>query len=140
MCTRVNLRFFEKATQFLVSKGKRMNFVVFSEYMNFKTTSSWECGLGSRIRDEEAFWYKTEIIYFVRLCWLCVIVWFTLTLNFWYLKLKNILIFFWGWRVIFLIQCYQARHLHWNKLLSWMYGLAVIVSVPKLNICQILMR
>ena len=58
--------------------------------------------LGSRIRDLKAFWYKTEIIYFVWLCWLCVIVWFTLTLNFWYLKLKNGLIFFWGWRLIFL--------------------------------------
>ena len=47
------------------------------------------CGLGSRIRDMKAFWYKTEIIYFVRWCWLCVIVWFTLTLNFLYLKLKT---------------------------------------------------
>ena len=45
-------------------------------------------GLGSRIRDVEAFWYKTEIkiIYFVRLC---VLVWFTLTLNFWYVKPKK---------------------------------------------------
>ena len=58
------------------------------------------CGLGSRIRDVEAFWNKTEIkiIYFVRLC---VIVWFTLTLNFWYVKLKNGLIFFSGWSLIF---------------------------------------
>ena len=39
------------------------------------------CGLGSRIRDVEAFWYRTEIkiIHFVPLC---LIVWFTLTLNF----------------------------------------------------------
>ena len=46
-----------------------------------------------------------------------------------------------GW--FFLILCYHARHLqqiHWNKLLFWMYGLAVIASVPTLNICQILMR
>ena len=28
------------------------------------------CGLVSRIRDVEALWYKTEIIYFVQLCWL----------------------------------------------------------------------
>ena len=52
------------------------------------------CGLGSRIRDVKTFWYKTEIIYFFRWCWLCVVVWFTLTLNFWYLKLKNNLVFF----------------------------------------------
>ena len=40
------------------------------------------CGLGPRIWDMEAFWYKTEIkiIYFVPLC---LISWFTLTLNFW---------------------------------------------------------
>ena len=46
------------------------------------------CGLGSRIRDMEAFWYKTDIkiIYFVQLC---LIVWFTLTLNFLYWKLKK---------------------------------------------------
>ena len=46
------------------------------------------CWLGSRIWDVEAFWYKTEIkiIYFV---WLCVIVWFTLTLNFWYLTIQS---------------------------------------------------
>ena len=51
------------------------------------------CGLGSSIRVVEAFWYKKEIkiIYFVQLC---LIVWFTLTLNFWYVKLKNGLIFF----------------------------------------------
>ena len=40
--------------------------------------------------DVESFWFKIEIIYFV---WLCVIVWFTLTQNFWYLKLINNLIF-----------------------------------------------
>ena len=53
-------------------------------------------GLGSRISGVEAFWYKTKIkiIYFV---WLFV----TLTLNFWYVKLKNGLIFFWGWRLFF---------------------------------------
>ena len=41
----------------------------------------------------EAFWYKTEIkmIYFVPLC---LILWFTLTLNFCYSKQKNSLIFF----------------------------------------------
>ena len=47
----------------------------------------------SRIRDVEAFWYKTEIknIYFLTLC---LILWFTMTLHFWYLKLINSLIFF----------------------------------------------
>ena len=45
------------------------------------------CELGSRIRDVEAFWYKTEIkiIYFVQLC---VIIWFTL------FKTRNGLIYF----------------------------------------------
>ena len=40
------------------------------------------CGLGSRIRDVEAFWYKTEIkiIYFVNCVWLYLNVRFTLTL------------------------------------------------------------
>ena len=101
------------------------------------------CGLGSRIRDVEAFWYKREIkiIYFVQLC---LIVWFTLTLNFWYLKLKNGLIYFsedGGW--FFLILCYHARHLqqiHWNTNLCRMYGLVLIASVATLNICQILTR
>ena len=49
------------------------------------------CRLVSRIRDVEAFWYKTEIkiVYFVSLCLIVSgleIVWFTLTLNFWCLK------------------------------------------------------
>ena len=70
------------------------------------------CGLGSRIRNVEAFWYETEIIYFVRLCWLCVIVWFTLTLTFWYLKLKNWLFFFLRLEADFFILCYHARCLH----------------------------
>ena len=50
------------------------------------------CGLDSRIREVEAFWYKTEIkiIYFVQLCSIALIVCYcTLTLNFWYLKLKT---------------------------------------------------
>ena len=70
---------------------------------------------------------------------LCVIVWFTLTLNFWYLKLKNFL----SMRLIFLILCYHARHLqqiHWSKLLCGMYGFTAKSSISRLNICQILMR
>ena len=37
---------------------------------NYDTLEIKPCGLGSRIRDVEAFWYKTEIkmIYFVPLC------------------------------------------------------------------------
>ena len=34
----------------------------------------------------------------------------------------------------------DLHQIHWNKLLCWMYGLAVIASVARLNICQILMR
>ena len=55
----------------------------------------------------------------VWLHWLCVIVWFTLNLNFWYLNLKLPPLFFWGWRLIFLILCYHAKHLqqiHCSKL------------------------
>ena len=54
--------------------------------------------LGPRIRDVEAFWYKTEIkiIFFVPLC---LILWFTLTLN--CSKLKNCPIFFRGYRLFF---------------------------------------
>ena len=82
------------------------------------------CGIGSRIQDVEAFWYKTEIkiVYFVRLC---VIVWFTPTL-----KLKDDLIFFWGW--LFFIQCYYPKHfqlIHWNKLFCRMYGLGVMLTM-----------
>ena len=39
--------------------------------------------------------------------------------------------------------CYHARHLqqiHWSKLLCGMYGLMAKSSVPRLNVCQILMR
>ena len=66
--------------------------------------------------------------------WLCVIVWFTLTLNFWYLKLKNGLVFFsenGGW--FFLILCYHAKHLqqiHWNKIFCTMYGLCMMLTIP----------
>ena len=94
------------------------------------------------IRDVEAFWYKTEIkiIYFLPLC---LIVWFTLTPNFLYLKLKMASFFseVRGW--VFLVLCYHARHLqqiHWNENFCRMYGLAVIASIARLNICQILMR
>ena len=39
--------------------------------------------------------------------------------------------------------CYHAKHLqqiHWSKLLCGMYGLTAKSSVPRLNICQLLMR
>ena len=102
------------------------------------------CGFGSRIEDVEVFWYKKEIFYFVWLCWFCVIVWFTLTLNFWYLKLKNILIFSLRLEAdFFLILCYHPRHLqqiHWSKLLCGMYGLMAKSSVAPLNILGLLMR
>ena len=70
---------------------------------NISITEIKPCGRGSRIWDVEAFWHKREIkiINFV-LLW--VLVWFTLALNFWYLKLKGGLR---GMRMIFLIACYQ---------------------------------
>ena len=43
----------------------------------------------------------------------------------------------------FFILHYHARHLqqiHCNRLLFWMFDLAVIASVPLLKICEILMR
>ena len=43
----------------------------------------------------------------------------------------------------FLVLCCHARHLqqiHQNENFCMMYGLAVIVSVVTLNICQILMK
>ena len=54
--------------------------------MNFKLIKP--SGLDPRIRDVEAFWYKTEIkiIYFVSLC---LILRFTLTLNVWYIETKK---------------------------------------------------
>ena len=42
-----------------------------------------------------------------------------------------------------LCPCYHARNLqeiHWNKLLCGMYGFTAKLSVPRLNICQILMK
>jgi hypothetical protein len=47
----------------------------------FITIEIKPCGLGPTIRDVEAFWYKMEIkiIYFVPLC---LMLWFTLILNF----------------------------------------------------------
>ena len=68
-----------------------------------------------------------------------MIVWFTLTLNVWYLKVKMASFVFLGMEVYFFILFYQARHLqqiHWSKLLC---GTAKS-SVARLNICQILMR
>ena len=44
-------------------------------------------GLGSRIRDVEGVWCKTEIK-IIHIVPFCVIVCFTQTLNFWYVKLK----------------------------------------------------
>ena len=63
----------------------RDHHIMFSRILNFlfviKKLEIKPCGQGSRIRDVEAFWYKAEIriIYFVPLC---LIVWFTLTLDF----------------------------------------------------------
>ena len=45
-------------------------------------------------------------------------------------------------RLIFFLRL-EARHLqeiHWYGNFCWMYGLALIVSIPTLNTCQILMR
>ena len=93
----------------------------------------------------EAFLYKTEIkiIYFVELCLIALIVWFTQTQNFLYLKLKMAsFIFLMKMPTFFLILCYHARHLQqidWSKLLCGMYSTAKS-SISRLNICQILMR
>jgi hypothetical protein len=79
----------------------------------------------------------------VWLRWLCVILWFTLTLNFWYIKLKTASFIFLRMEADFFILCYLARylqHIHWSKLLCGMYGLTAKSSVSRLNICQILMR
>ena len=63
----------------------------------------------------------------------CLILWFTLTLNFWYLKVKKKkkLIFFLWLEAVFIL-CYPASHLqqiHWNENFCRMYGLGVILSV-----------
>ena len=75
--------------------------------------------------------------------WLRVIVWFTLTLIFLYLKLKSSHLLLWTEADFFLILCYHARHLQQiplSKLLCGMYGLTAKSSIARLNICQILMR
>ena len=70
---------------------------------NMKLLEIKPCGLGSKIRDVEAFWHKTEILYFVPLCWLCVIddcmVYFDP--KFLIFKTKKSSFFFWSWRLIF---------------------------------------
>ena len=103
------------------------------------------CGLGPRIRDVEAFWYKTEIkiIYFLPL-FDCV--WSYMVYpdpKFLIFKTKKCPCFFLRLEAFFSILCYRARHLqqiHWNENFCRMYVLAVIASVARLNICQILMR
>ena len=54
--------------------------------------------------------------------------------NFGYLKLKNNLIFFWGW--FFLILCYHTRHLqqiHWNKILCMMLSVATWIHLKDID-------
>ena len=104
------------------------------------------CRLGLRIRDVEAFWYKTEIqiIYFVPLCLIVSDRKVYPDPKFLIFKTKKWPhFFFWGYMLFFLILCYHTRHLeqiHWNENFCRMYGLAVIASVARLNICQILLK
>ena len=102
-----------------------MNRIVVFLCMLFMRLEIKPCRLGSRIRDAETFWYKTEIkiIYFVTLCLIVLIVpdcivypdpifliikkyqTFRVRVNHTIRhnqKLKNGLIFFWGWSLIFL--------------------------------------
>ena len=74
--------------------------------------------------------------------WLCAIVWFTLTLDFWYLKQKNGL-FFLRLEAVFL--SYVITQGICNKFIEMNISVGcmvwpVIASVARLNICQILMR
>ena len=70
--------------------------------------------------------------------WLCAIVWFTLTLNFWYSKLKKRPHFFLRFRSYVTMQGICNKFIEMK--ISVENGLAVILSVATLNICQILMR
>ena len=101
------------------------------------------CRLGPRIQDFDTE-QKSNSFNLCHCVWLCLIVWFTLTLNFWYLKLKKHLIFFLRLEAVFFGPILSlTRHLqqiHWIENFCRMYGLAVIASVSRLNICQILMR
>ena len=104
------------------------------------------CGLGFRIRDVEAFWYKTEIKIIVQLFFNLLLVLDCMVYpdtNFFIFRTKPASFIFWPWRLIFLILWSHARHLqqiHWNKLLYGMYGLMIKLPISRLNICQILMR
>ena len=54
------------------------NFIISNGHvLKFYECTRKSCRLGSRIRDVEAFWYKTEIkiIYFMPLCWFSDLHW-----------------------------------------------------------------
>ena len=72
-----------------------------------------EIGLGSRIRDMEAFWYKTEIkiIYFVPLCLIVFNFMVYPDPKFLIFKTKKRPHFFLRLEADFFILCYHARHL-----------------------------
>ena len=98
-----------------------------------------------RIRDVEAFWYKTEIkiIYFVQLCLILCDCMVYPDPKFFIFKTKKRTHFLPEVRGWFFILCYHARHLqqiYWSKLLCGMYGFTAKSSIATLNICQILMR
>jgi hypothetical protein len=103
------------------------------------TPESKPFGLGSRIWDVAAFWYKNHL--------LCAIVCDFMVYpdpKFIIFKTKKQLHFSLRFKAnFFMILCYHARHLlqiHWSKLLCGMYGFMAKSSVSRLNICRILMR
>ena len=125
--------------QFCIDTYKRLYIRIYS-MLEIKP-----CGLASRIRDVESFWYKTEIkiIYFVPLCLIVFDRMVHPDPKFLIFKTKKRPHIFSEVRDCFFILCYHARHflkIHWNENFCRIYGLGVIASVATLNICQILMR
>ena len=100
----------------------------------FETLNDKTVGWSSQCSSNLAYYIEEwHIFTFCRRVWLCLILWFTMGPIFWYLKLKT---------PHFFLRL-EARHLqeiHWYGNFCWMYGLALIVSIPTLNTCQILMR
>ena len=131
------------ATDFLSALNIWLNYVKQLDNESLSTLEIKPCGQFEMWRHFDTK-QKSKSFTLCNCVWLCVIVWFTLTLNFRYLKLKMASFFFWGWRLIFFDPiCYHAsllQQIHFSKLLCGMYGLTAKSSVATLNICQILMR
>jgi hypothetical protein len=69
---------------------------------------------------------------------LCVIIWFTLTLNFWYVKLRpgktKIMASFFsevgGWFVFdHMLSRKTFATIHWNKIFCWIYDLGMLLAM-----------